>query len=282
MDSNHFGVLYIVATPIGNLEDMTFRAIDVLKKVSWIAAEDTRHSGSLLKHYSIKTPLFALHDHNERDRTEELLNRLKNGESIALISDAGTPLISDPGYFLVRETRAAGVKVIPIPGPCAAICALSVSGLATDRFVFEGFLTSKTQARLDHLTTLIHEPRTLVFYEAPHRILDTLHALVSVFGPHRKAVLARELTKMFETVHEGELGELAEWVKLDSNQQRGEIVLMVEGNKQANRFEGQEVLLLLLENLPLKQAVEVAAKITGQRKNELYQLALTLKNNHAP
>lgn len=281
MNLRNFGILYIVATPIGNLQDFSARAIATLKSVNWIAAEDTRHSASLLQHFAISTPMISLHEHNERERTEKLLEHLKNGESVALISDAGTPLISDPGYFLVRETHLNGVKVVPIPGACAAIAALSASGLATDRFVFEGFLPAKSKARLDRLTALKQESRTLIFYEAPHRIMDLLEDMQKVFGPDRYAVIARELTKLYETIRADTLSHLSEWVKNDNNQKKGEIVVMLEGNPNPflpDAIVATDALMLLMEHLPLKQAVEVVSKLTGERKNELYQIALQIKN----
>ena len=282
MNINSLGILYIVATPIGNLQDMTLRAIEVLKTVNCIVAEDTRHSQPLLQHYAIKTPMLALHEHNERERTLKLLERLQQGESIALISDAGTPLISDPGYYLVREARVAGVKVVPLPGACAAIAALSVAGLPTDRFIFEGFLPAKAGARLQRLENLRNESRTLIFYEAPHRILDLLQALLQVMGPDRQVVLARELTKLFETIKSDTLAQLIPWVEADSNQQRGEFVVMVEGLQAATTETEQEalrILGILLASLPLKQAVTLASEITGQKKNDIYEIALQLKNS---
>ncbi len=272
--------LYIVATPIGNLQDMSLRAIEILKTVNLIAVEDTRHSAPLLQHFSIQTPMLALHEHNERERVRLLLERLQQGESIALISDAGTPLISDPGYHLVREAREKGIRVIPIPGPCAAIVALSAAGLPTDSFVFEGFLPVKATARTVSLEQLRNESRTLIFYEAPHRILETLEAMQTVFGDERRVVIARELTKKFETIQSGTLAEIVAWVKNDSNQQRGEIVLLVEGAEESSKVNEQDTertLHILLDALPLKQAVDLAVKITGQRKNELYQRALKYK-----
>lgn len=272
--------LYIVATPIGNLQDMSLRAIEILKTVNLIAVEDTRHSAPLLQHFSIQTPMLALHEHNERERVRLLLERLQQGESIALISDAGTPLISDPGYHLVREAREKGIRVIPIPGPCAAIVALSAAGLPTDSFVFEGFLPVKATARTVSLEQLRNESRTLIFYEAPHRILETLEAMQTVFGDERRVVIARELTKKFETIQSGTLAEIVAWVKNDSNQQRGEIVLLVEGAEESSKINEQDTertLHILLDALPLKQAVDLAVKITGQRKNELYQRALKYK-----
>ncbi len=281
MNINSLGILYIVATPIGNLGDITFRAIETLKSVHCIVAEDTRHSQPLLQHYGIKTPLFALHEHNERERTAALLDRLKQGESIALISDAGTPLISDPGYYLVREARVAGIKVMPLPGPCAAIAALSVAGLPTDKFTFEGFLPAKSGARLQCLEKLRHESRTIIFYEAPHRIMDLLLAMQQVFGDDRQVVLAREITKLFETIKSDALGQLIPWVLADANQQRGEFVVIVAGLQTVSddmEQEMQRILQILLADLPLKQAVELASKITGQKKNDVYELALRLKN----
>lgn len=281
MNINNFGVLFIVATPIGNLQDISMRAIETLKAVNWIAAEDTRHSAALLQQFLISTPMLPLHEHNERERAAALFEILQKGESIALISDAGTPLISDPGYFLVREAHALGIKVVPIPGACAAIAALSVSGLPTDRFVFEGFLPAKTKGRVDRLTELQYETRTMIFYEAPHRVLALFEDLQKVFGSERSAVLTRELTKVYETVRAGKISELAEWISKDSNQQRGEIVVLVEGVKAdalPSHIAAREILALLMENLPLKQAVEVAAKVSGKRKNELYEIGLQIKN----
>ncbi len=270
------GTLYVVATPIGNLGDMTPRAVETLKSVGHIAAEDTRHSGALLRHFGISTPMIALHDHNERQRTEMLLQRLATGEDIALISDAGTPLISDPGYHLVRHTRAAGVKVVPIPGASALIAALSVSGLATDRFCFEGFLPAKSAARRARLEQLSRETRTLAFYEAPHRIEETLEDAVAVLGNEREAVLARELTKTWETLLAMPLGELLEKVKSDSDQRRGEIVLLIAGAETSDEAEEEahRIASLLAEELPVKQAAALAAKITGARKNALYDFLL--------
>lgn len=282
MNINNFGTLYIVATPIGNLQDITLRAIETLKMVDCIAAEDTRHSKSLLQYYSISKPLISLHEHNEHERTDQLLKQLEQKKSIALISDAGTPLISDPGYELVRKAREMGVTVVPIPGVCAAITALCASGLPTDKFIFEGFLPVKSQARIQRLTKLRNEPRTMIFYEAPHRILSVLQDLQKVFGEKREAVLARELTKLFETIRSAGLKELTEWVASDSNQQRGEIVLLVAGADEiaqtSTMLPTEVVLMELLEHLPLKKAVEVAVKITGEKKNTLYEKALKLKN----
>jgi len=283
MNINSLGTLYIVATPIGNLQDISFRAVDVLKTVNCIVAEDTRHSQSLLQHFSIKTTTIALHEHNERERTAKLLERLQQGESIALISDAGTPLISDPGYYLVREAKLAGIRVVPVPGACAAIAALSVAGLPTDRFLFEGFLPAKSGARMQRLEALRSESRTMIFYEAPHRILDLLHAMQTVWGETRQAVIARELTKMFETIMPGSLAELITRVTEDTNQQRGEIVVIVEGMTVLSteaEADAERVLTILLDALPLKQAVELATKITGQKKNDVYEAALQIKSKN--
>lgn len=273
------GTLYVVATPIGNLEDIGARALRVLREVALIAAEDTRHSARLLQHFGIATPLVACHEHNERDQGGRLVGRLLAGEDLALISDAGTPLISDPGYHLVRNARAAGVRVVPVPGACALIAALSAAGLASDRFIFEGFLPARAAGRRQRLQALVEEPRTLIFYEAPHRLLESLEDMRVMFGDDRPAVLARELTKAFETIKGASLGELCAWVAADSNQQRGECVLLIEGwqapvGEEALSAEALRVLDLLLAELPLKRAAALAAEITGVRKNLLYQQAL--------
>jgi len=274
-----FGTLYVVATPIGNLDDMTPRALSVLKDVALIAAEDTRHSLRLLQHFGIQTPLAACHEHNEREDGGRFLGKLQAGESVALISDAGTPLISDPGYHLVRQARAAGVKVVPVPGACAVIAALSAAGLPSDRFIFEGFLPAKAAARASRLEALREEPRTLIFYEAPHRILESVQAMEAAFGGDRPAVLARELTKAFETLKGLPLAELRVFIESDSNQQRGECVVLVGGwiapvGEDAISAEALRVLDLLLAEMPLKNAAALAAQITGVRKNLLYQVAL--------
>lgn len=278
------GTLYVVATPIGNLEDISARALRVLTEVALIAAEDTRHSARLLQHFGISTPLAACHEHNERDEGGRFINRLLAGENVALISDAGTPLISDPGYHLVKQARAMGVRVVPLPGACALIAALSAAGLPSDRFIFEGFLPAKQVARRTRLEHLREEPRTLIFYEAPHRILDSLIDMEEVFGPKRPAVLGRELTKTFETLKGLPLAELRAWVASDSNQQRGECVLVVGGwqapqGEEAVDVNALRVLRLLLAELPVKRAAAVAAEVTGVRKNVLYQLALQEKGS---
>lgn len=276
---NKVGVLYIVATPIGNLLDMSSRAIDTLRKVDLIAAEDTRHSAYLLKHFAISTPSLSLHNYNERDRVSFLLEKLQNGSSIALISDAGTPLISDPGYHLVHEVKKLEIKVVPIPGPCAAIAALCASGLPTDRFIFEGFLPVKTKARKERLSALARVSSTLIFYEAPHRIKDLLKDMQAVWGSERKVTIARELTKIYETIREDFLDKIIEWMEQDKNQQKGEIVVLVEGIKDSpSKPIFDNTLKILLKNLPLKQAVEIAEELTGQKKNILYDRALEIKN----
>lgn len=284
-DSNSAtGTLYVIATPIGNLEDISARALRVLSEVALIAAEDTRHSARLMQHFGIATPLAACHEHNERDEGGRFIRRLLAGDDVALISDAGTPLISDPGYHLVRQARAAGVRVVPVPGACALIAALCAAGLPSDRFVFEGFLPAKQVARRARLEQLQVEPRTLIFYEAPHRILDALGDLEAVFGSGRPAVLGRELTKTFETLKGLPLGSLRTWVEADDNQQRGECVLIVGGWQAPDEDEAvdanaRRVLHLLLAELPVKRAAAIASEITGVRKNLLYQLALQEKDS---
>tara|TARA_R100001143_G_scaffold63040_1_gene68238 strand:+ start:3695 stop:4684 length:990 start_codon:yes stop_codon:yes gene_type:complete len=276
--------LYIVATPIGNLRDISQRALDILNTVDLIAAEDTRHSGKLLKHYGISTKLMALHEHNEEQRIQFCLDRLQEGQSIALISDAGTPLVSDPGYHLVKNVRESGISVSPIPGASALTAALSCAGLASDAFVFQGFPAAKHSSRIKQLEALRDESRTMVFYEAPHRILETISDMHTVFGPERQAVLAREMTKVHETFLSGKLESLHSQIEADTNQQRGEIVILVEGRDKHQRQQAEEisvnaghVLDTLLEELPLKQASSLAARITGLKKNQLYQLGLDRK-----
>lgn len=273
------GTLYVVATPIGNLDDISARALKVLADVALIAAEDTRHSVRLLQHFGIQTPLAACHEHNEREQGGRFLTKLQAGEDVALISDAGTPLISDPGYHLVRQARAAGIPVVPVPGACALIAALSAAGLPSDRFVFEGFLPAKAAGRRGRLEALVDESRTLIFYEAPHRVLECIEDMVAIFGDERPALLARELTKAFETLKGLPLGELREFVASDSNQQRGECVLLVAGKPAPEGDEAVDahtlrVLDLLLAEMPVKRAAALAAEITGARKNQLYQIAL--------
>lgn len=276
------GNLYIVATPIGNLGDMVPRGLEVLQQASWIAAEDTRHSGRLLAHFGVTTPMLPFHDHSDERQLGRILSLLEGGESVALITDAGTPLISDPGFSLVREARARGVQVSPIPGCCAAVAALSAAGIPSNRFSFEGFLPAREGQRVKALQSLRRDSRTLVFYEAPHRILETLRDMAACFGPEREAVVARELTKTHETFLFGTLDELVARVAGDANQQRGEIVVIVRGSSE-QELEGDEgeqlrVLAVLLEELSVKQAASLAARITGGNRKALYQLAVMLKN----
>lgn len=275
--------LYIVATPIGNLGDITLRAIETLKNVDLIAAEDTRHSGLLLQHFAIEGRLYPLHDHNEQQKTEALIEKLKSGLSIALISDAGTPLINDPGYHLVKACYQNQITVVPVPGACAAITALSVSGLPTDRFCYEGFLPAKSKARIDLLTQLKQEPRTVVFYESTHRILDSLQDMLNVYGPEKIVVLAKELTKSWETIMHSPLKDLIEWLKADDNRRKGEFVLIVEGYDKVNEQEidpdAIKLLNRLQQEIPLKKAAGIVAEIYGLKKNQLYQLGLEQKTS---
>lgn len=304
------GCLYLVSTPLGNLGDITLRAIEVLKSVDLILAEDTRHSQRLLQHFGIYKPCLAFHEHNERTKTTAIVHELQTGKTIALISDAGTPLINDPGYYLVRELKILGYPVVPIPGPSALIAALSASGLPTDRFCFQGFLPNKKSARRAELESLVLESRTLIFFEAPHRVQATLEDLMEFFGGDREAVIARELTKTFETIRLATLSELLTWVREDHHQQKGEIVLLVHGRRTAAKrvtgnlsqdgmgegekeewteegsdpaahfIEGEalKILKILLAELPMAQAAHIAAKITGLPKRILYNKALELKN----
>lgn len=273
------GILYIVATPIGNLQDITQRALDTFAQVDLIAAEDTRHSGLLLSHYGIKKPFFALHDHNEQEKAHILVEKLKQGSRIALISDAGTPLISDPGFHLVRQCREAGIRVVPLPGACAAITALCASGIASDRFCFEGFLPAKSKARKDKLENIAEEDRTLIFYESTHRILDTLEDMQSVLGEERYIVLAREITKTWETITGNTIKNLREWLLEDPNRTKGEMVLIVEGKPKSDNNDeispqAVKALELIAEELPLKKAAAIVAELYGYKKNALYQFGL--------
>jgi 16S rRNA (cytidine1402-2'-O)-methyltransferase len=280
MVADKVGTLYVVATPIGNLGDLSPRAQKILQQVGLIAAEDTRHSAGLLRHFGITTAMISLHEYNEKRQAEPLIARCREGLSVALISDAGTPLISDPGYRIVRQARQAGIPVVPIPGPCALVAALSVAGLPSDRFVFEGFLPAKASARYTRLLQLANETRTLIFYEAPHRLQETFQAMAEIFGPSREAVIARELTKLYETVHVGTLSMLLSWIEQASESNRGEIVLLIHGaekKQDAIEQEALRVLKPLLGALPLKQAVAIAADITDLKKNSLYRLALELR-----
>jgi len=277
--------LYIVATPIGNLDDITYRAVTILKNADIIAAEDTRHSARLLQHLGIDTPLIPYHDHSSDAQVQRLLARLQQGENVALISDAGTPLISDPGYRLVKLARDQKITVTPVPGACAMVAALSAAGLPSDRFSFEGFLPAKAGTRSTRLQSLAEDDRTLVFYESPHRIEESLAAMVEAFGVGRPAVLAREISKTFETFLSGTLSSLLETVKADANQQRGEIVVLVQGDTEnADKDTGLDeqacnTMRILMEELPLKQAAAIAAKLTGARKNQLYQWGVEVKGD---
>ena len=267
------GTLHVVATPIGNLGDLSPRALEVLGTVAAVCAEDTRHTRRLLAHFGIERPLLAVHEHNEGEIAAKLVERLLAGESLALVSDAGTPLVSDPGFRLVRAARAAGVRVSPVPGPCAFVAALSVAGLASDRFVFEGFLPAKASARRERLAMLAPEPRTLVFYESAHRIAETLADGVSAFGSDRPAALARELTKLFETVLDGTLAQILSAVEADENQRKGEFVLLVQGageDADAKIAEGRRLYAKLCEYLKPSQAAKLAADLSGAPRKALY------------
>ncbi|QWT20218.1 16S rRNA (cytidine(1402)-2'-O)-methyltransferase [Bacillus sp. NP157] len=273
MPTSRTGILHVVATPIGHRDDISARAIETLRRVAVIAAEDTRHTRPLLQHLGIDTPLVALHDHNERTAVDGLVERMRGGDDVALVSDAGTPLISDPGFRLVRAARQAGLKVSPIPGPSAVIAALSVAGLPSDRFVFEGFLPAKAGARRARLAELAGESRTAIFYESSHRILECLEDMRDVFGADREAVVARELTKMFETVLGAPLGELVGTVAADANQQKGEFVVMVAGREAGEDeklAEGLRVFGILKDELPPAKAAKLAAAITGAPRKALY------------
>ncbi len=277
------GTLYIVATPIGNLDDLSPRAVAVLAAADVVAAEDTRHSGRLLQHLGLSKRMLALHDHNERDRAGGLLGELGKGRNVALISDAGTPLISDPGYVLVREARARGLQVTPVPGPCALVTALSAAGLPTDRFLFVGFLPAKRTGRRTALEQLSRETATLVFYESPHRILDAVADIAAVLGESRELVLGRELTKTFETFYSGTVAEVLATLEADPHGTKGEFVVMIRGAEPAADGESAETLdvdrliKLLLPELPVKKVAKLVAELSGRPKNELYQRALELK-----
>lgn len=269
--------LYVVPTPIGNLGDITQRALATLKAVDLIAAEDTRHTGMLLQHFAINARFFALHDHNEQQKADLLIDKLRAGQSIALVSDAGTPLINDPGYHLVRRCREAGIRVVPLPGACAATTALCAAGVPSDRFCYEGFLPAKSKARRDRLRALQQEPRTLIFYESTHRLLESLEDMVSELGGARYVVLARELTKTWENIHGAPVAQLLAWVREDENRRKGEMVLIVEGyqaDEGALSPEALRTLALLQTELPLKKAAALAAEIHGVKKNALYKYAL--------
>lgn len=275
------GTLYVVATPIGNLGDFSSRGREVLAQVNVIAAEDTRHTGQLLKVFGIHTPMLSLHEHNEAARVQALMERLSAGESVAVVSDAGTPLISDPGYGLVAAAQARGVNVVAVPGPCAVVAALSIAGLPTDRFTFEGFLPAKSSARRAALESLRREARTMVFYESPHRLRDAVSDMVAVFGAERRAVICREITKQFETTYVGTLSELQHASGEDADMSRGEIVMVIAGSAVTGSNatpDTDQLLLALLEDLSPSQAAKIAARVTGGKRGDLYEQALELKS----
>lgn len=280
--TKELAVLYVVATPLGNLGDLTARAADVLRAVPWVAAEDTRHSAPLLRHLGSAARLLPAHEHNEEAAAQQVIGKLAAGESVALVSDAGTPAVSDPGARLVARVREAGYPIVPLPGPCAAVTALSASGIAAPHWLFQGFLPTKAKQREEALRELATLPVALVFYEAPHRILETVAALATTLGTARRIVIARELTKLFETIHACPLGEAKAWLEADGNRQRGEFVLIVDAPAAAegDSAEAERVLRLLLDDgLPVKQAAKLAHAITGAAKNDLYARALTLRGD---
>lgn len=272
--------LYVVATPIGNVTDITLRALHLLALADVIACEDTRKTGALLQRFGLSQPTIAAHQHNEREVADKIIERLQAGQRVALVSDAGTPGVSDPGARIVDAVRTAGLNVVPLPGPSAVITALSASGLVNDHFHFVGFLPAKAKGRETALAPLVHETSTLVFYEAPHRIVDCVEALVAAFAPTRQVVFARELSKMFEEIHRCTLGEALAWVKADPNRERGEFVVLVEGAVEApdaEDAEAERILQILLAECSVKQAANLAAQITGRKKNALYDRALQIK-----
>jgi len=278
--SNRCGILYIVATPIGNLEDITSRALAVLKQVELVAAEDTRHSKQLLTHFGINARFLSYHDFNERESEKGLIDLLLAGKDIALISDAGTPLINDPGYRVVKAAHESAIQVVPVPGPSALICALSAAGLPTDKFVFEGYPPDRQVARTRYLQSLQAEPRTLVFYETPHRIAGFIDDARMVFGPDRPATIARELTKKFESIKTGTLQQLSDLIQQDTIPQKGEFVVLIHGStddRETSLIESERILGLLLDELPLKQAAALTSRITGINRNQLYELGLVLR-----
>ncbi len=273
-------VLYVVATPIGNLEDMTYRAVSVLKQVDFIAAEDTRHSKKLLAHYDIATPMLSYHEHNETESSAGLVALLTEHKSIALISDAGTPLIADPGYRLVQEVRANNIPVVPVPGSSAAVAALSVSGMSTDRFCFEGFLPAKAVAREKTLEALNSESRTMVFYEAPHRMAETVAAMGKAFGQARRVMIAREITKHYETFWQGTLAEASSAIEKNEIVQRGEFVVIIDGlDGKPERYDAIALMRALLQELPPGKAAKLAHQLTGVSKKDLYEIALDQKSD---
>jgi len=278
------GTLYVVATPIGNVADITLRALHVLALADVVACEDTRNTAQLLARYGLSKTLLAAHEHNEREVAEKLITRLQAGERIALVSDAGTPAVSDPGARIVDAVRNAGLRVMPLPGASAGLAALSASGLLNDRFHFYGFLPAKGKQRATALTALLGMAATMVFYEAPHRIVETVDALTTVFEPTREVVFARELTKLFEEIHRCPLSEAAAWVAADAHRLRGEYVILLAGatiEREGDEVEAERVLKILMAECPLKQAAALAAQLTGQKKNALYELALRLKEEGA-
>ena len=277
--SNISGILYIVATPIGNMNDISVRAREVLTSVDLIAAEDTRHSRIMLSKLGIKTKLISYHDHNERRQAAMLLNKIQAGLNVGLISDAGTPLINDPGYHLVSAAHEAGFQVVPIPGPSALITALSASGLPTDRFIFEGYLPAKSTGRRKRLYDLLSETRTMIFYEAPHRIPEFIEDAIFVFGTDRMVTIARELTKIHETIHRGKLGNLQDWLNSEQACLKGEFVILLQGgsSRQENNDDIQRILKILLATISLKDAVDLTVKITGRKRNEIYKQAIEIK-----
>lgn len=279
--NNDQGRLYVVATPIGHLDDMTPRAVEILQSVDTILAEDTRHSGSLLKHFAIQTPAIAYHDHNERQLAPEVIKRMHNGESYALISDAGTPLVSDPGYHLIQQAKAENLHVIPIPGACALIAALSAAGLPSDRFSFQGFLPAKSQARKSFIESIKDRAETQIVYEAPHRLAASIQDLRLVLGDDRQACVAREISKLYETIKTASLAELDQWLGDDPGQCRGEIVILISGQRDHadQTQESERVLSILLEHLSPSQAVAATVEITGGKKNALYKLAQAKKTD---
>ena len=274
------GTLYIVATPIGNLDDITFRAFEVLKSVDFVLAEDTRHSKTLLSHLDISKPIRAFHEHNEREKTKAIISEIYSGKSIALISDAGTPLISDPGYFLVAQAKKEGLKVVPIPGPTALITALSASGLASDSFTFLGFLPSKQTARIKLLIGLAGRTETIIFYESPKRVLATLTDMQTIFGDSREVCLAKELTKAFETIHTGSIPNLIEYLTIDQNHQKGEFVILISATNKIDLVEAEtqldSLLPILCAEMGTSKAAKIAAKITGIDKKKCYKRAMDL------
>ncbi len=274
------GILFIVATPIGNLDDITFRAVEVLKSVDIVLAENTRRSKKLLSHLDISKPIRAFHEHNERDKTKAIIGELKSGKSIALISDAGTPLISDPGYFLVVQAKKEGLRVVPIPGPSALITALSVSGLASDSFTFLGFLPSKQIARVKLLKSLVSRTETIIFYESPKRILSTLSDMYIIFGDVREVCLAKELTKTFETIHTDSIPNLIQYLTIEQNHQKGEFVILISANDKIDIAEAENqldsLLPILCAEMGASKAAKLAAKITGIDKNQCYKKAVDL------